>query len=138
MSGRNAVIENASNRQTPFLERRWLVGLLIPRLAIYYGLLKLECRSWNVADWTRVIQRLRSVNGTPFNQNAVYQCKTFKLRVRSTLLRRGANKRRSPFFSTVRRYSSNGNFSMTPTVCAYVLCMCICVYVYLTLTLWGP
>ena len=59
MSSRNAVIENASNGQTPFLERRWLVGLLIPRLAIYYGLLKLECRSWNVADQNAFINAKR-------------------------------------------------------------------------------
>ena len=108
MSGRNTVIENASNGQMLFLERCWLVGLLVLHPAIYYGLLKLECRSWNVADWTRVIPRLQSVNGTPFinakclsGARAQHYCC-----VQQT-------KRHSPFFY---RLNGNGNFSVMPIV----------------------
>ena len=63
---------NANNRQNAVFEMSLIGGFACLRSAIYYGLLKLECRSWNVAGWTRVIPRLRTVNRTPFlNQNAV-------------------------------------------------------------------
>ena len=63
---------NANNRQNAVFEMSLIGGFACLRSAIYYVLLKLECRSWNVAGWTRVIPRLRTVNRTPFlNQNAV-------------------------------------------------------------------
>ena len=111
MSGRNAIIENASNGQTPFLERRLLVGLIIPRPAIYYGLFKLECCSWNVADWTRVIPCLRSVNGIkmPF----INAKRLSGVHTQRYCGARGKNAVHC--FSTVQRYNGNGIFSMTPT-----------------------
>ena len=57
---------NANNRQNAVFEMSLIGGFACLRSAICYGLLKLECRSWNVAGWTRFIPRLRSVNRTPF------------------------------------------------------------------------
>ena len=107
----------------PFLERRWLVGLLIPRLAIYYGLLKLKCRSCNVADWTRVIPHLRSVNQTPFI-NA--KCLSGSRDQRYCGTRQ--TKHRSPFtvFPPFDIITVMAIFSMTPTVSLLLLFVLFC------------